>query len=276
MGFQTLSRVEFIRWGREGPMGVQQDGMDNILRRGEVLRIGEGQFCRGSGGSEACDVDQLFNFYTGIPHLVLLTGEEHQRDGTTQCVVRDCRYKQPRWPKEIDLRPCEGWASRLAEGADLIFSDGSFTSKQNIVESITGGCTHKAGAGIALCTKHGHGWKGIHIDCGTGEFNKAYMAEMLGLAVATQLAQYDGGSRTVHTDCEAAKGAYDNAAANVVKFNPHWLLATAMHQGRTVPVIKVKAHPERWKRSAFYNNEDWGITFADTFAGGRGWMLNYL
>ena len=90
------------------------------------------------------------------------------------------------------------------------------------------------------------------------------------IAVATQLAQYDGGSRTVHTDCEAAKGAYDNAAANVVKFNPHWLLATAMHQGRTVPVIKVKAHPERWKRSAFYNNEDWGITFADTFAGGEG------
>jgi len=79
-----------------------------------------------------------------------------------------------------------------------------------------------------------------------------------------------GGHRTVHTDCEAAKAGYDNGTANVVKFNPHWVLATAMHQARTVPVLKVKAHPERFKNSAFYTTEDWGITFADTFAAGSG------
>ena len=89
-------------------------------------------------------------------------------------------------------------------------------------------------------------------------FNKAFMAEMLGLAVSTQLAQVDGESRVVHTDCEAAKAAYDNGTAYVVKFNPHWVLATAMHQARTVPVLKVKAHPERFKKSAFYTTEDWG------------------
>jgi len=43
-----------------------------------------------------------------------------------------------------------------------------------------------------------------------------------------------------------------------------------MHQARVVPVVKVKAHPERFKRSAFYTTEDWGITFADTFAAGNG------
>ena len=76
-------------------------------------------------------------------------------------------------------------------------------------------------------------------------------------------------SRAVHTDCEAAKAAYDNGTANLVKFNPHWVLATAMHQARTVPVFKVKAHPKRFKKLAFYTTEDWGITFADAFAAGK-------
>jgi hypothetical protein len=184
--------------------------------------------------------------------------------------VRDRRYRQPRWPTEKEYLEAELRVGGLVMGRDKIFSDGSFTAKQSIAESITGGGTHKAGTGIALCTDNGYEWKGIHIDCGTGVFNKAYMAEMLGLAVSTQLAQMGGEHRTIHTDCEAAKAAYDNGTANVVKFNPHWVLATAMHQARTVPVLKVKAHPERFKRSAFYTTEDWGITFADTFAAGDG------
>ena len=246
--------IEYMEWTHVGAQG--QGGILCVSPINSYER-----YPTGMGGRITMDREL---FVSGCSHLLELGKDWTDKvDGKEVLMCRLLKEKVARvaalTPPPHDLG--DSWAKWAGGTIKHIYTDGSFTSKKTLGQFLLGTPSLKAGGAIVL--SDGETWvHRLYVEMDV-ETTKSFDSELICILLSNEIAVATKEEVIIHSDCEAAikiaKGGYSEGFSNSIG---------AWRLGDKVKVLKVSAHPERYRRHEMWSWDDKGIWTADRVASG--------